>query len=65
MTETTRERTENPKEEVVNDILSKIKEAWNAPIVLRRDIEKFSFGLVTVKSMQVLDCKGQGVKEKA
>ena len=45
----------------MDEILQKIKEAWKAPIVLRRDIAKFSFGLVTARSLQTLDSRGQGI----
>ena len=47
----------------MEEILLKIKDAWKAPIVLRKDIAKFSFGLVTVRSMQVFDSRGQGIRE--
>jgi hypothetical protein len=49
-------------EEAAADILLKIKEAWNSPIVLRKDIAKFSQGLVTVKSMGTLDDRGRGIQ---
>ena len=67
MTEITKrnELAKDSVEEAAADILLKLKEAWNSPIVLREDIEKFSFGLVTMRSMQVLDCRGQGIKESA
>ncbi len=47
----------------MDDILQKIKEAWESPIVLRKDIAKFSFGVVTARSMQTLDSRGQGIEK--
>ncbi|GHU19165.1 hypothetical protein FACS189472_08550 [Alphaproteobacteria bacterium] len=43
------------------EILAKIDEAWPDPIVLRKDIAKFSCGLVTTKTMGTLDCEGHGI----
>lgn len=47
----------------MDEILEKIKEAWKSPIVLRKDIAKFSCGLVTTRSLQTLDSRGQGIEE--
>ncbi|GHT99239.1 hypothetical protein FACS1894126_5360 [Alphaproteobacteria bacterium] len=60
---TDKSNKQEKNEMIMNDILSKIKDAWDSPIVLRKDIAKFSFGLVTARSMQVLDCRGQGIEE--
>jgi hypothetical protein len=44
------------------EILQKIDEAWPSPIVLRRDIAKFSCGLVTTKAIATFDCEGRGIR---
>ncbi|GHU15473.1 hypothetical protein FACS189449_13090 [Alphaproteobacteria bacterium] len=59
---TDKSNKQEKNELIMNDILSKIKGAWDSPIVLRKDIAKFSFGLVTVRTMQTLDSRGDGIK---
>jgi hypothetical protein len=44
-----------------HEILQKIDEAWPSPIVLRKDIGKFSCGLVTHRSMETADQRGWGI----
>jgi hypothetical protein len=48
-------------DDTARDILKKIDEAWPSPIVLRRDIAKFSCGLVTHRSMETADQRGWGI----
>lgn len=55
------DETENPND-TAREILRKIDEAWSPPIVLRKDIEKFSCGLITVKTMATLDSRGNGAR---
>jgi flavoprotein len=49
-------------DDTAREILQKIDEAWPSPIVLRKDIAKFSCGLVTVKTMGSLDYIGKGIR---
>jgi hypothetical protein len=48
-------------DDTAREILKKIDEAWPSPIVLRKDIGKFSCGLVTTKAIATLDCEGRGI----
>ncbi|MDR1334076.1 MAG: hypothetical protein LBJ71_02550 [Holosporaceae bacterium] len=47
--------------DTAREILQKIDEAWPSPIVLRKDITKFSCGLVTTKTMASMDCEKRGI----
>jgi predicted RNA binding protein with dsRBD fold (UPF0201 family) len=54
--------SENQKiDDTAREILQKIDEAWPPPIVLRKDIAKFSCGLVTEKTIAVLDRCERGI----
>jgi hypothetical protein len=56
--------TEIPETQIddtAREILKKIDEAWPDPIVLRKDIAKFSCGLVTTKAMGTMDADGRGI----
>jgi hypothetical protein len=44
--------------DTAREILKKIDEAWPSPIVLRKDIDKFSCGLTTHRTMEVADQRG-------
>jgi hypothetical protein len=46
------------------EILQKIDEAWPLPIVLRKDIAKFSCGLATRRSVETADQRGYGIPNK-
>jgi hypothetical protein len=48
-------------DDTAREILKKIDEAWPSPIVLRKDIAKFSCGLVTTKTLGTLDYTGKGI----
>jgi hypothetical protein len=45
---------------IANDILKGIDESWPSPIVLRKDVTKFSHGLVTTKTIATMDSIGRG-----
>jgi hypothetical protein len=49
-------------EDASHNIFKKIDEAWPFPIVLRKDIAKFSCGLVTAKTLGTLDYTGKGIR---
>jgi hypothetical protein len=53
--------TESTIDNAAREILQKIDEAWPSPIVLRKDIAKFSCGLVTIKALAAFDCRGIGI----
>jgi hypothetical protein len=56
------DKTEEIKiDDTAREILQKIDEAWPSPIVLRKNIGKFSCGLVTEKTIAVLDGRGRGM----
>jgi hypothetical protein len=50
--------------DAAHEILDRIDKAWSSPIVLRKDIEKFSCGLTTHRSMEVADQKGLGISNR-
>jgi hypothetical protein len=56
--------TNTTTEDTAREILKKIDEAWPSPIVLRKDIAKFSCGLTTHRAMEVADQKGQGIQNR-
>jgi hypothetical protein len=47
-----------------SEILQKIDDAWPSPIVLRKDIAKFSCGLATRRSVETADQRGYGIPNK-
>jgi hypothetical protein len=47
--------------DTAREILKKIDDAWPSSIVLRKDIAKFSCGLISVKSIATLDCEERGI----
>jgi hypothetical protein len=50
----------NTLDDTAREILQKIDEAWPSPLVRRIDIDKFSCGLISIKTLEKLDslCKG-------
>jgi hypothetical protein len=48
-------------DDTAREILQKIDEAWPSPIVLRKDIAKFSCGLISIKTLGKEDCLGKGI----
>jgi hypothetical protein len=51
-------------DDAASEILQKINEAWPSPIVLRKDIAKFSCGLATRRSVETADQRGYGIPNK-
>jgi hypothetical protein len=48
-------------DDTASEILKKIDEAWPSPIVLRKDIAKFSCGIISIKTLEKLDSLGKGI----
>lgn len=49
---------------MMGDIYDELAAAWPAPIVARREVGKFSGGVLNPRTMANLDCLGLGVPGK-
>jgi hypothetical protein len=57
-------KTDTTIDDTAREILKKIDETWPSPIVLRKDIAKFSCGLTTHRTMEVADQRGHGIPNR-
>ena len=46
------------------DELEKLKEKWPSPFVKRKDIEKFSFGIINRATIASADSRGNGIENR-
>lgn len=58
------ERPTQTQEERIREVVKKMADKWPSGIVARKDIDKFTGGLISPKTMLNIDGKGEGPKER-
>ncbi len=48
------------REKNTTSILKTLADAWHSPLVARKEVDKFSGGLLNPRTMSNLDCNGKG-----